>query len=142
VARQLSWVVVAALIAAALAGPATPSVLADAPGGNGTGQPTGGPKSDATLGTPAGAANSATMNSATMSCNGTAVGSLSGSFDLTKDLDSGSKIVVYLVPNNGSNASPAGNVSKNYASVSVDAQEPTRSRSRSPTGSPSPRGGS
>ena len=47
--------------------------------------------------TPAGAANSATMKDAIMSCDGTAVGSLSGSFDLTKDLDDGSKIVVYLV---------------------------------------------
>ena len=42
-----------------------------------------------------------------------------GSFTLTKNFDAGSKIVVYLSANNGSNASPAGNVSKNYAEVSV-----------------------
>ena len=102
-----------------MVGPGTPIVLADAPGGNGTEQPSGGPRSNATLGTAAAAGNSATMNNATMSCNGDSVSSVSGSFDLTKDLDAGSTIVVYLVPNDGSNASPAANVSKNYEMVPV-----------------------
>jgi hypothetical protein len=59
------------------------------------------------------------MNTAIMSCNGTSVSSVSGSFDLTKTLDAGSTIVVYLAPNPGSNASPLANVSKNYEVVPV-----------------------
>jgi hypothetical protein len=118
-ARRLSWLAVAALVTAAIVGPGTPIVLADGPGGNGTEQPSGGPRSSATLGTAAGAGNSATMNNATMSCNGSSVSSVSGSFDLTKTLDAGSTIVVYLVPNDGSDASPLANVSKNYEIVPV-----------------------
>ena len=59
------------------------------------------------------------MNNAKMYCNGTSANRSRGSFTLTKDFDAGSKIVVYLSANNGSNASPAANVSKNYAVVSV-----------------------
>jgi hypothetical protein len=59
------------------------------------------------------------MNDATMSCSGNSVSSVTGSFDLTKNLDAGSTIVVYLVPNDGSNASPVANVSKNYEVVPV-----------------------
>ena len=117
--RRLSWLVVAAFVTAAIVGPGTPIVLADAPGGNGTEQPSGGPRSNATLGTAAAAGNSATMNDATMSCAGDSVSSVTGSFDLTKNLDAGSTIVVYLVPNDGSNASPVANVSKNYEVVPV-----------------------
>jgi hypothetical protein len=60
------------------------------------------------------------MNSAKMFCNGTSSNHFTGSFTLNKDFDAGSTIVVYLSANNGSNASPAANVSKNFAEVDVD----------------------
>ena len=60
------------------------------------------------------------MNNATMFCNGTSAELVLRLVQLTKDFDAGSKIVVYLSANNGSNASPAANVSKNYAEVSVE----------------------
>ena len=59
------------------------------------------------------------MNNAEMFCNGTSADHFTGSFVLNKDFDAGSTIVVYLSANNGSNASPAANVSKNYEVVAV-----------------------
>jgi hypothetical protein len=108
------------MVFTAIAAPGASPALAAGPGDNGDGWPDGGPKSSATVGGSASAvAGGATMNKATMFCNGTSASSFSGSFTLTKDFDAGSTIVVYLSANNGSNASPAGNVSKNYAEVSV-----------------------
>ena len=60
------------------------------------------------------------MNTAKMFCDGDSAGSFTGSIEVTKDLDAGSTIVVYLSANNGSNADPAGNVSKNFAVIDVD----------------------
>ena len=119
--RRLSWLAVLALTSAALFVPTTSAVLAAGPGDNGNGWPDGGPKSSATVdGSKTDVAGGATMNSAEMFCNGTSANHFSGSFELTKDFDAGSTIVVYLSANNGSNASPAANVSKNYAVVPVE----------------------
>jgi cell division septation protein DedD len=119
-ARRLSWLAVAVMVFTAIAAPGASPALAAGPGDNGSGWPDGGPKSSATVGGSASAvAGGATMNDAKMFCNGTSASSFSGSFTLSKDFDAGSKIVVYLSANNGSNASPAENVSKNYAEVSV-----------------------
>jgi hypothetical protein len=120
-ARRVSWLAVVSLTAAALFVPSASPVLAAGPGDNGNGWPDGGPKSSATVdGNAAGVAGGATMNSAKMFCNGTSANHFTGSFTLSKDFDAGSTIVVYLAANNGSNASPADNVSKNFAEVDVD----------------------
>ena len=97
------------------------SVFAAGPGNNGQ-DPTGnGTKSNATVnGSLSDAGGSATMNAdGVMFCDGTAVGSIGGTFTLNETLDVGSKITIYLVPNNGSDASPAGNVSKNEATITL-----------------------
>jgi Prealbumin-like fold domain len=120
-ARRLSWLAVISLVSAALFAPST-AVFAAGPGDNGNGWPDGGPKSNSAVDENAAlVANGANMNNATMACNGASVNALHGSFTLTEEFDEGSTIVVYLAANNGSNASPAANVSKNYAVVSVDA---------------------
>ena len=122
--RRAGWLAVAGMIAMALAGPSAGIVRAAGPGNNGL-DPTGnGTKSNATVGgSLADAGNSATMGSAAvLFCSGTNAGSLVGSFTLTKTLDVGSTIVVYLVPNNGSNATPAANVSKNETTVTAHGQ--------------------
>lgn len=120
-ARRLSWLAVLALTSAALFVPTTSPVLAAGPGDNGNGWPDGGPKSSATVdGSASDVAAGAKMNPAEMFCQGTSADHFSGSFELLKDFDAGSTIVVYLVANNGSNASPAANVSKNYAVVQVE----------------------
>ena len=120
-ARRLSWLVVLALTTAALFVPSTASVFAAGPGDNGNGWPDGGPKSNSTVdGSAADVAGGATMNSAKMFCDGDDADHFSGSFELNKDFDAGSTIVVYLTANNGSDASPASNVSKNYAVVPVE----------------------
>ena len=119
-ARRLSWLAVLSLTSAALFVPSS-TALAAGPGDNGNGWPDGGPKSSGTVdGSASGVAAGATMNNAEMFCNGTSADHFSGSFVLNKDFDAGSTIVVYLSANNGSNASPAANVSKNYAVVSVE----------------------
>jgi hypothetical protein len=119
-ARRLSWLAVLSLTSAALFAPSS-AVLAAGPGDNGNGWPDGGPKSSGTVdGSASGVAGGATMNNAKMFCDGTSANHFSGSFDLNKDFDAGSTIVVYLSANNGSNASPAANVSQNYAVVPVE----------------------
>jgi hypothetical protein len=118
-ARRLSWLAVLSLTSAALFAPSS-AVQAAGPGDNGNGWPDGGPKSSGTVdGSASGVAGGATMNNAEMFCNGTSADHFSGSFVLNKDFDAGSTIVVYLSANNGSNASPAANVSKNYEVVAV-----------------------
>jgi hypothetical protein len=112
----------AALLAAAALSFAAFSVASAAgPGNNGLDKTGNGTTSNATAGgSLSDAGGSATMNQgAVMLCDGTSVGSVSASFTLSKTLDVGSVITVYLVPNNGSNADPAGNVSKNETSVTL-----------------------
>jgi hypothetical protein len=119
-ARRLSWLMVVGMVFAAVAMPFASPVLAAGPGGNGTGQPDGGPTSDVTIGgSTTAAANSATMGTATMFCSGGDVSTFSGTFTLSTNVDSGSTIVLWLAANTGSDASPAANVSKNYVVVSV-----------------------
>jgi hypothetical protein len=124
--RLAGWLGVVAMLAIAILGPSAGSTLAAGPGNNGL-DPTGnGTTSNATVGGSLSAAgDSATMDNsqtaASLSCNGLSATSASGRFTLTKDLDVGSKITVYLVPNNGSNASPAGNVSKNETTITLGA---------------------
>lgn len=98
------------------------TTFAAGPGDNGGDATGNGTKSNATVdGSLSDAGDSATMaQDAVMVCDGNDVGSVSGEFTLTKDLDAGSVIVVYLVPNNGSNADPAGNVSKNETDITLD----------------------
>ena len=120
-ARRLSWLGVISLVSTALLAPSASPAFAAGPGDNGNGWPDGGPKSDATIdGSASATANTASMNNAKMFCDDSAAGHFTGSFDLTEDMDAGSTIVVYLSANNGSNASPAENVSKNYAVVDVE----------------------
>jgi hypothetical protein len=120
-ARRLSWLGVLSLVSTALLAPSAAPAFAAGPGDNGSGWPDGGPKSDATIdGSASAVENTASMNNAKMFCDGESAGHFTGSFDLTEDMDAGSTIVVYLAANNGSNASPAGNVSKNYAVVDVE----------------------
>jgi hypothetical protein len=108
-------------VSTALLAPSASPAFAAGPGDNGSGWPDGGPKSDATIdGSASAVENTASMNNAKMFCDGSSAGHFTGSFDLTEDMDEGSTIVVYLAANNGSNASPAGNVSKNYAVVDVE----------------------
>ena len=107
------------MVAVATLAPAT--AFAAGPGNNGL-DPTGnGTKSNATAGGSLSAAGgSATMAAdAVMTCDGTSVGGVTGSFTLTKTLDVGSKITIYMVPNNGSDASPAGNVTKNETTITL-----------------------
>ena len=117
--RLLGLIGGAALVAALIA----PSVaLGAGPGNNGLDATGNGTKSNATVGgSLADAGNSVDMGTATLSCQGDSAGSVAGSFTLTKDLDVGSKITVYLVPNNGSNATPEGNVAKNETTITLGA---------------------
>ncbi|TAM59060.1 MAG: hypothetical protein EPN50_08195, partial [Chloroflexota bacterium] len=104
-----------ALMFAALGGGSL--VFAAGPGDNGLGTPNNGTKAAVTVGgSVTAAANSATMNAgAKMTCSTTdSVLGFTGSFTLNATVDSGSQFVLYLVNNNGSNASPAGNVADNY----------------------------
>jgi hypothetical protein len=116
--RRIGWLAVAAMTTLALVGPAAGPALGAGPGNNGL-DPTGNlTKSNATVGSSLpDAGGSATMGTAVMFCDGTNVGSLSGSFTLAKTLDVGSKITVYLAPNNGSNANPEANVAKNETTI-------------------------
>ena len=122
--RTLGWLAVVASLALALLGPGTTAVFATGPGNNGM-DPTGnGTTSNATVGSSLSAAgDSALMDGSqggsSLVCDGTTASSASGSFTLSKTLDVGSKITVYLAPNNGSNANPLANVSKNETIVTL-----------------------
>jgi hypothetical protein len=100
------------------------TTFAAGPGDNGSTASGNGTTSDATVDSSlADAGSSATMGQdAVMVCDGDNVGSVSGEFTLSKDLDSGSKITIYLFPNNGSNADPAV-VSKNEVTVTLDSSD-------------------
>src|SRR5262245_52624189 len=119
VVRSSAWVAAGAMLAVALLAPST--VFAAGPGNNGLDSTGNGTTSNAKVGGSLSAAgNSATMNAdAVLACSGTNAGSVTGSFTLTKDLDAGSTITIYLVPNNGSNANPEGNVSRNETTVTL-----------------------
>jgi len=117
--RTAGWLAAAVMVAVAALTPAT--VFAAGPGNNGL-DPTGnGTKSNATVGgSLADAGGSATMAAdAVMTCDDTSVDGVTGSFTLTKTLDVGSTITIYMVPNNGSDASPAGNVTKNETTITL-----------------------
>src|SRR5258706_1407341 len=116
--RKAGWFAAAGMLV--VGGLAASAVLAAGPGNNG-GDPTGnGTTSDATVnGSLSGAGSSATLNPAVMFCDGTSVGSIDGTLTLSKTLDVGSVITLYMVPNNGSNANPAGNVSLNEISITL-----------------------
>jgi hypothetical protein len=117
--RKVGWLSAAAMLAVAALAPA--SVQAAGPGNNGQ-DPTGnGTTSNATVdGSLSVAAGSATLQAnAEMFCSGTSVGSIEGTFTLNESLDVGSVITLYLVPNNGSNANPASNVTKNEISITL-----------------------
>jgi hypothetical protein len=116
--RTAGWLAAAVMVAVAALTPAT--AFAAGPGNNGL-DPTGnGTKSDATVnGSLSDAGGSATMGTAVISCDGSNVSEISGSFKLDKTLDAGSTITIYMVPNNGSNASPAANVAKNEATITL-----------------------
>src|SRR4249919_977475 len=124
--RTAGWLAAAVMVAVATLAPA--GALAAGPGNNGL-DPTGnGTKSNALVnGSLAAAGDSATLSNtdAVISCDDTTVGSISGTFELNKTLDIGSKITLYLVPNVGSNASPAGNVSKNESTITLTAANNT-----------------
>ncbi|MEA2518410.1 MAG: hypothetical protein QOF49_490 [Chloroflexota bacterium] len=117
--RKAGWLTAAAMLAIASLAPA--SALAVGPGNNGADATGNGTTSDATVdGSLSGAGGSATLQAdAKMFCSGTSVGLITGTFTLTKDLDVGSVITLYLVPNNGSNADPAANVTKNEVSITL-----------------------
>ena len=117
--RKAGWLAAASMLLVGAFAPTT--ALAAGPGNNGQ-DPTGnGTTSHATVGGSLSAAgSSATLAAdATMFCSGTSVGSIVGSLTLTKTLDVGSVITLYMVPNNGSNASPASNVTKNEISITL-----------------------
>ena len=123
--RTAGWLAAAIMVAVAALAPAT--AFAAGPGNNGL-DPTGnGTTSNATAGGSLSAAgSSATMAAdAVMTCDGTSVDGVTGSFTLTKTLDVGSKITIYMVPNNGSDASPAGNVTKNETTITLTAANNT-----------------
>ena len=117
--RIAGWLAAGSMVLLGIMAPA--SALAAGPGNNGL-DPTGnGTKSNATVnGSLADAGGSATLNAdGVMTCDGTSVGSISGTFTLNTTLDVGSKITLYLVPNNGSDASPVGNVPKNESTITL-----------------------
>jgi hypothetical protein len=122
------WFAAATMVAVATLAPAT--AFAAGPGNNGL-DPTGnGTKSNATVnGSLSDAGSSAVMDGSqggsTLSCDGLTASSATGSFTLSKTLDIGSTITVYLVPNNGSNADPAANVAKNETTITLDASNNT-----------------
>jgi hypothetical protein len=117
--RKAGWLAAGSMVAISALAPA--AALASGPGNNGA-DPTGnGNTSNATVDSSlSGAGSSATMGTATISCDGSSAGSFSGSFTLGKTLDVGSEITLYLAANNGSNADPADNVSKNEVTVTLD----------------------
>ncbi|HJW22540.1 MAG TPA: hypothetical protein VJ506_08945 [Candidatus Limnocylindrales bacterium] len=121
ITKAIGTLLAAGALIFALAG----TTSAAGPGNNGL-DPTGnGTKSDATVnGSHTNAEDSALMansggDAAFMTCDGDSVGSVGGVFTLLKTLDVGSKITVYLVPNNGSDANPAANVTKNELTITL-----------------------
>src|SRR3954454_5952889 len=117
--RIAGWLAAGSMVLVGILAPA--GALAAGPGNNGLDATGNGTKSNATVsGSLADAGGSAKLNAdGVMTCEDTAVGSISGTLEITSTLDVGSKITLYLVPNNGSDASPAGNVSKNESTITL-----------------------
>ena len=122
--KLLSASAVATLLVGLVSTGAPSALAGGAPGNNGL-NPTGnGTTSNAKVeDSLAAAADSAQMaggkGQSSLTCSGNSAQVATGSFTLTKTLDVGSVIVVYLVPNNGSNANPPDNVAKNQTSVTL-----------------------
>ena len=110
-ARPLSWLVVAGLAGAALIGPGAGGVSADGGPGSPDFVPNSGHTSSSGL--------TLLMGTGVMSCDGESVTSLSGSFTFS-GADPGDHVVIYLTPNNGSDASPVGNVEDNEITIELD----------------------
>ncbi|MBA2381855.1 MAG: hypothetical protein H0V73_07065, partial [Chloroflexi bacterium] len=117
--RRTGWLAAAAMLAIGALAPS--AALAAGPGNNGHEATGNGTTSDATAGgSLSAAAGSATLQAnAEMFCTNTSVGHIDGTFTLNETLDVGSQITLYLVPNNGSNANPAGNVTKNEVTITL-----------------------
>jgi hypothetical protein len=111
IARPLSWLVVAGLAGAALIGPGAGAVSADGGPGSPDFVPNSGHTSSSGL--------TLVMGTGVMSCDGASVTSLSGSFTFS-GADAGDHVVIYLTPNNGSDASPVGNVENNEITIELD----------------------
>jgi len=107
-ARPISWLVVAGLAGAAIIGPGAGGVAAAGPGSDDN-LPNSGHTSSGGL-------TLEMSKNATMACDANnSVGSISGSFTF-----SGSgHVVIYLTPNNGSDADPAGNVENNETTIDL-----------------------
>jgi len=112
-ARPLSWLVVAGLAGAALIGPGAGGV-----GAAGSSEP-GSPDFVPNSGHTSSSGLTLSMGTATIDCDGSSVNSLSGSFTFSGN-GAGDHVVIYLAANNGSNASPAGNVQNNELTVALD----------------------
>src|SRR4051794_38831234 len=124
--RIAGWLAAGSMVLVGILAPA--AALADGPGNNGLDATGNGTKSNATVNdslTAAGDSATLSNSDAVISCDGTTVSSISGTFTLNKTLDVGSTITLYLAPNNGSNASPAGNVSKNESTITLTAANHT-----------------
>jgi hypothetical protein len=108
--RIAGWLAVAGLLGAALVSPA--AVSAAGPGGDDN-LPNSGHTSNTDGITP-------TMGTATMTCTGdSSVLNVSGSFTLSGTAGPDTYVIIYLTPNNGSDASPAGNVENNEVKVDI-----------------------
>jgi hypothetical protein len=105
--RRLAWLSATAMLAVSALGPAATGVAAAEPGSPDF-VPFSGNTSSSGL-------TLVMSKTATMSCTGGSVNSVSGSFTF-----SGSgHVVVYLTPNTGSDADPVGNVSKNELTIDL-----------------------
>ena len=109
--RRAGWLAVASMTTLALFGPGSGAALA------------GGPGSEDNLPNSGHTSNTGglipTMVSAVMYCSDSVVGSLTGSFTLSGTGAAGTYVVIYLTPNNGSNADPVGNVENNEVTVPI-----------------------
>ncbi len=109
--HRAGWLAAALAAGTALLAPA--AVLAAGPGGVDN-VPTSGHTSDTGGVTPTMLAN------ATLSCDaGDSVLGLAGHFTLSAMAGANTHVVIYLTPNNGSDASPAGNVEDNEVTVDI-----------------------
>src|SRR4051794_22924926 len=113
--RTAGWLAVAGLVGAALVAPATAS--AAAPGGDDNLPNSGDTSNTGGVGVE--------MGTATMTCDDGSVLGVSGSFSLSGTAGAGTYVVIYLTPNGGSDASPAGNVENNQVKVDISGKSGT-----------------
>src|SRR5262245_5817471 len=115
--RVAGWVAVAGLLGAALVSPA--AVSAAGPGSDDN-LPNSGHTSNTGGITPTFIAN------AVMTCTeDSSVTNVSGQFTLSGTAGAGTFVVIYLTPNNGSDATPAGNVENNEVKVDISGKSGT-----------------